>query len=97
MTRLGAGWLIGVPTGVILGAAVMGASSGDMNVPAFLALLGVERFFASMLLIQFCLAPRRGWRESAFWALLCVALSTAIDVVLFTKFADADWMRIPWC
>jgi hypothetical protein len=87
-----AGVLVGTPVVILTSASLLEPTDAQLVI-----VLIIPRLLLSMVLVQMIFAPRGGWRESALWALISVALASAIDLLLLLNYENVDWLRIIWC
>ena len=87
------GWVIGFAIYFCLAAI-----GKETSAAATMIALAIPRLALSAFFIHALFRPRGGWRETALWAVVSVAASSAVDAFLLSDYANhADWLRMTWC
>jgi hypothetical protein len=92
--RLVAGWLVGLAFFFTIARPVEGAGGSDKEI--YLLFL-VPRFGIWLALVHFWFRPKGGMTALVLWCLLGVAISTAIDVLVFRFAESVPWFGIGIC
>lgn len=94
LLRVGAGWVVGVPTFLAIGA--IGAMVHAPGWAGFLLAVPPRLWLWSKLL-SFYFQPKGGRAALAGWAIGGTCLSTATDLIIFALFEHVDLLRIGIC
>jgi hypothetical protein len=90
VVRVAAGWLVGIGFALLVSSAKLGDREAY-------AIFLVPRFLLWAFLLHIWFLPHGGWRALAIWSIVAVALSTALDLIIFRIFTDVPLLRMTFC